>query len=595
MCGIGGILYSGMSGDQLRKKLSIIEQLQIHRGPDDQNIWIKEQDGLCHQRLSIIDIEGGKQPITDSFNRYVLTFNGEIYNFEELRKQLASKYEFENNSDSEVVLAAYIVWGKACLTKFIGMFSFFIWDTHNKTGFAARDPLGVKPFVYSIDREVFIFASEVKAIMPLLSKNPTINEFALAETIIAPSLSGVSESLFREIHYLQAGCYLEVSRGNVLESCYTNVFVNPQNHSEIKSIEAFHFQFKRSIAYSLKADVKLGCFLSGGLDSSYIAAQVCDAQNEIFNTYGIAFENHNGIVFSPETIVNSNDKPYTALMEQRYRLNHTWVTPSTEELLTSINTIAQTNDRIGVWEQEIAQHFLAQRASKDVKAILVGDAADEMNYGYFFLLNQENDLSSMAISNFFGGKERSRIINPNLNSKCAFYDYLHEKYNDIAHKAGYRFSINKEERLLATSTLINTLWLGRLLHNGDIHTMKHSLEARVPFANQNLSEVSRHIRPELGFKNGTEKYIVREAAKGVLVDEIRLRKKSALPRDPRLGRNYQKILINLLSEKNPFVDTYLNRPYLNDLAFFKDPISEKMRMMIFNAITVINWSKNYAN
>lgn len=594
MCGIGGILYSGLSEDQLRKKLSIIEQIQIHRGPDDQNIWIKEQNGLCHQRLSIIDLKSGKQPITDSFNRFVLTFNGEIYNFEELRKELESKYVFKSNSDSEVVLAAYIVLGKACLNKFIGMFSFFIWDSLNETGFAARDLLGVKPFVYAFDNGVFIFASEVKAILPILSKKPIINEYALAETIIAPSLSGVTESLFREIHYLQAGCYLEVSKGRVQESCYSHGSVDSLIKSDVKSIEDFHLQFRKSVAYSLKADVKLGCFLSGGLDSSYIAAQVRSFHDEEFNTYGISFDNHNDIVFSPETIVNSNDKPYTDLMVQRYQLNHTWVTPSNEELLNSINTISQTNDRIGVWEQEIAQHFLSQRASKDVKAILVGDAADEMNYGYFFLLNQDNDLSSMAISNLFGGKERRLIINPNLDRQCDFYDFLHEKYNDIAGKAGCKFSKNKEERLLATSSLIKTLWLGRLLHNGDIHTMKHSLEARVPFANQNLYEISRLIHPELGFKDGTEKYIVREAAKGVLIDEIRLRKKSALPRDPRLGRSYQQILITLLSEKNPFVDTYLNRSYLNHLASFSSPISEQMRMMIFNAITVINWSKNYA-
>jgi len=591
MCGIGGILYNRNSYKELLRRLKIIENTQAHRGPDDQNIWIQDGNGLCHQRLSIIDIKNGKQPMIDNSGRFVLTYNGELYNYKELRKELSAQYSFTSNCDSEVVLAAYQIWGKECLNKFIGMFSFLIWDAEKKEGFAARDQLGVKPFVYSRTNKEFLFASETKALLPLID-HTNINKYAFAETIVSPSLSGVTDCLIENISYLQAGCYLEITESSVIEKEYANAFFNPLIQAEGRCISTFRKEFAKSISYSLESDVPVGCFLSGGLDSSYIAAQVKNIHKETFNTYGIAFEDHNEIDFSNKTIVCSDDMPYANAMAEKYKLTHTWVEATKNSIILNLINIAQCNDRISVWEQEIAQHFLSKRSSKDVKVVLVGDAADEMNYGYFFLLNQENDISPLAISNQFGLEERFRLLNQDKFQKNEIKEYLYEKYREIAHKAGHSFSKNKEERFLATSSLITKLWLGRLLHNGDIHTMNHSLEARVPFANQNLVQISRQISPLLGFKNGNEKHIVRKAAQGTLIDKIRLRKKSALPRDPRLGMAFQKKLHELLQEQNPFIDEFLNRKFLQELTHSKT-IHEQQRMMLFSSIATISWGKKY--
>jgi len=592
MCGIGGVLFSQKPEKQIEELLLEIERNQIHRGPDEQNIWIKNKQGLCHQRLSIIDIKNGQQPMRSTSDRYVLTFNGELYNYSELRKKLSSQYTFKTSCDSELILAAYIVWNKKCVNQFIGMFSFLIWDKITETGFAARDLLGVKPFVYSYIDGEFIFASEVKTLVAILPKKLSLNEYSFAETIIAPSLSGVTDSLFKEISILQAGTYLEISCNGIKETNYSFEHTNTSFYSEKECIQEFRSEFEKSVSYALTSDIEIGCFLSGGLDSSYIVAQAQKLQSGRFKTYEIVFDKHDEIEFSSETIVCSNDNYFTNLMKQEYSLQHKEILATRHNIISEIEQITINNDRISAWEQEISQHFLSKYVSKELKAVLVGDAADEMNYGYFFLLNQDIDKSPMGISNLFGGKERFNLLNPEFSKQKGFYDYLYAKYETIAHDAGCRFDKGKEERLRATSSLINKLWLGRLLHNGDIHTMNSSLEARVPFANQNLCEVSKRIHQSLGFKNNVEKYIVRESAKGILIDDIRLRKKSALPRDPRLGKAYQKILHNLLHEKNSFCEEYLNIKYLKKLAV-DNHLTEQKRMVIFNSISTIYWSKKY--
>lgn len=593
MCGIGGIIFSKDREEMLKKQVQKIEHAQWHRGPDEQNIWVSGHVALCHQRLSIIDLQHGHQPMQDPTGRYILNYNGELYNYKALRQELSKSYHFAAHSDTEVVLAAYMVWGKKCLERFIGMFAFLIWDTETQTAFAARDVLGVKPFVYAHESNTFLFASEVKALIPVLPTAPKVDVYALAETILCPPLSGSVNTPFEEIRILPPGCYLEISKEELQITEYHNWNIIPNGISESTSVERFKEEFSKSVAYALQADVDVGCFLSGGLDSSYIAAQAQEISNARLKTFGILFSNHNHIEFSEKTIVGSNDKPFTDFMASAYQLEHHWAMASQSNILDSLEELSQTNDRICAWEQEVAQDFLSAKAAQQVKTILVGDAADETNYGYFFLLNPKVSGSPLGIAQLFGAEERGRLLNPALHKQHGFMEYLQSKYTHIAQKAGFNFGKNPEEDLLATSALVYKLWLGRLLHNGDIHTMRHGLEARVPFANQNVLEIAQQIPPHLGFKNTVEKHIVRSAAHGTLHDSIRLRKKSALPRDPRLGTEFQKILQALLKEENPFIDIFLNRKELFRLAKQNAPVSENQRMILFNIITLIYWSKHY--
>lgn len=585
MCGIAGILFYQGCEEKLIQKANIFNVAQRHRGPDAQNYIVLGQHLLCHQRLTFMDAAGGNQPFSDITGRYFIVFNGELYNHVELKEELGSKYQFRTYSDTEVILAAWLVWKEHCLQRFNGMFSFLIWDRHEEQAFVARDPLGVKPFVYYRYGSTFIFASEIKALLKVIEKSVEINPFALVEYVIAPYFSGGGrQSIFKEIMYLEPGCYLYLDRNGISEKQYVRSGWNPSHSTEKELSAKLSVAIEESIMVSLGAETKLGVFLSGGLDSSLIASIASNYLKNPLMAFSVAFENHADIHFNQETIVNSDDLPYARLLSEQLNLplHQTVVTPS-------LNDLCVINDRIPAWEQEFSQHALASCASKHVKAVLVGDAADETHYGYFFLLNQ----NPSSLLQAFGSDDRLRMLSPSIIAATDPIYYLNEQYHAIANDVGFVFDKTIEENHLAMSALVQRRWLQRLLHNGDIHTMNYSLEARVPFANQNVLEISSLIPPALGFKNGIEKNLLRQVASLWLTPTFTTRKKSALPRDPRLGSYYQVVLTSLLREKNDFIDTFLNRPSLERLCKIRS-INENNRMILFNMTSLILWSKEYA-
>ena len=592
MCGIGGILYSTEGRDSLHKKISLIQARQQHRGPDEQRSLVFDRHAFCHQRLSIIDAPGGQQPFYDASGRYLIVYNGELYNYLELKKALSENYPFQTNSDTEVILAAYLVWGEACLQRFNGMFAFLIWDTKLETAFAARDPLGVKPFVYTYQRSTFIFASEVKALIPVIESSPDIDLYMLAEYLIAPSLSGGGDkSILKNICYLEPGTYLQITPQGIHTEKYYRFNWHQSALNENALVHSMTAALEQSVLLSLRSDVPIGIFLSGGLDSSLIAAIAAKQATPPSAAFSIAFTNHKDLHFDPSTIVNSDDLPYAFELAQQLGLPLQPITAHHPSLFDSLNQLSIINDRIPAWEQEISQHFLSREASKHVKTVLVGDAADETNYGYFFLLNEEITNSPLGLITQFGGAQRIDLLAPHLQKQLKPLDYLENHYRNIANQSGFDFKKGGVESILAMSTLVHRRWLERLLHNGDIHTMRFGLEARVPFSNRNVLDIACQVYPNHGFKGGVEKSILRKAAARWLPPHFCTRKKSALPRDPRHGNAYQEILRKLLAEKNNFVDAYLNRKTLTTLCDLK-VINENDRMSLFNVISIILWARN---
>ncbi|WMJ74390.1 asparagine synthase (glutamine-hydrolyzing) [Cytophagaceae bacterium ABcell3] len=593
MCGIGGILFSRDNGQTLYHRVSKIAQAQLHRGPDEQQILVKGNHGFCHQRLAIIDRQGGKQPFFDHTGRYLILYNGEVYNYKALRQQLAGRYAFVSNSDTEVVLAAYLIWGEDCLDKFIGMFSFLIWDSLSQTGFAARDPLGVKPFVYYSFNGAFLFASETKAILSCLSTKPKIDHQSIVEYVVAPMLSGVEHSVFQGISYLGAGEKLFVSRDRISKKKYINFNISASGQALEIYVQQLRSALEESVKLSVVSDLPVGVFLSGGLDSSILSSLAMKVKAENFKAFTIAFENHSQLLFDENSIVNSDDFPYAKHLATTLGFPMVSVTASLEGIAKALRTVAGINDRIPAWEQEISQHFLSKAASKEFKSVLVGDAADETNYGYFFLLNKAVNYSPLGLIKHFGGDKRTCLLSERLRKLMHPFQYLDEKYTRLVEDNGYTFAGSNEDRVMAMSCLVYKLWLGRLLHHGDIHTMYFGLEARVPFANQNVLDVVRGIGHHLGFRQQNEKYVLKLAAKGLIPEPIIQRKKSALPRDPRLGKVYQEILKQLVSKEQGFVDAYLDKKALLSLCEISK-IEENDRMILFNMVSLLYWAKQYA-
>tara|TARA_R110002073_G_scaffold64712_1_gene161862 strand:- start:38861 stop:40639 length:1779 start_codon:yes stop_codon:yes gene_type:complete len=588
VCGIAGILFPKPGSSETEARLRAMQHALAHRGPDGSGIYLSPAAQLAHTRLALLDLESGTQPMSDASGRYHLVFNGEIYNHQELRLELGD-YPFKTNSDTETLLAALIVWGEACLPKLDGMFAFALWDAHLEQALLARDALGVKPLVYGQRGTEFIFASEAKAVLAG-GWARQCDEQALVEYIVAPAFSGVRTSMFAGLEHLAAGHLMRVGPNGAQPShpwFPYEIGIQPSADADALAMQ-LQALLRQSVSRSLRADVDVGVFLSGGLDSSllsYLASESAPAPT----AFSLRFQDSSSISYESSSIVISDDAPFvdTVVADLGMELVHADL--PREGFLPSLPRLAGTNDRIVAWEQEFGQDALARSAAGRRKAVLVGDAADETHFGYFFLLSEEATRSPQALLERFGATARCATLAPRLRRREPIA-HLDNAYRKISQGADASFEGSLKARQLAATALIVKLWLGRLLHNGDVHTMAHGVEARVPFASIELLRFVATISPEQGFANSVEKALLRRAAQGVVPHAIATRKKSALPVDPRLGTLYQSELKRLLLLEADFAHHMLDVAEVQRLCEVPS-ISETLRSQLFTLINLLLWKR----
>ena len=548
MCAITGIVNWGESSNFMLDSVRKMNSILAHRGPDDSGIWVDEGVAIGHRRLSIIDTRKGQQPMLTVDQRYIITYNGAVYNFRELRKEIGGI--FKTDCDTEVVLKAYEKWGVGCLEKLNGMFSFFIWDSKLKRGFAARDLVGMKPFLYSYINNEFRFASEAKA---LVSQSPKVNTEAILEYLVAPFFSGVETSPFEDIYILPPGHYIELSENTLQVKQWGNTFHLTPREGETSDL-------RNSLIESIKrtciADQPVGTYLSGGLDSTLITSI---SQPE--TCYSVRFDKHQDFDQNRSAIVISDDLPFATYAATDLSIQHEIVTVTEDSLSNRLERIARQNDLLPAWEQEIAQDALAMAAVNKYKVILVGDAADETHYGYHFLLHSKTPAE--VIKNLsWAPIQKCHLTHP--------VDHFNEKYK------------NQFQNL---TSLIIKRWLPRLLHNGDIHAMAHGLETRVPFADIELLRLAECIDPKLG----ANKQVLRASCIGLLPEKIRIRKKSALPKAPYGGRIYQEIV------KSKFLDvaeSWLDMDIFSK-SLAKVRLTEPEQALMFRLAALGYWVEHY--
>ena len=548
MCAITGIINWQSPVHVLKYRINKMNTVLAHRGPNDSGIWIDHGAVLGHQRLAVIDAENGQQPITTKNQRYVMVYNGAVYNFRELRQEIGGA--FYTDCDTEVILKAYEKWGVDCVKKLNGMFTFFIWDTKLKCGFAARDLLGVKPFLFSYKNQEFRFASEAKA---LVSETPKANTEAILEYLVAPFFSCVEDSPFEDTHILLPGHYLELSEQQLQIKQWGNIF-------DLVPADGDAPDLRCTLTYAIKrtciADQPIGTYLSGGFDSTLITSIVKPE-----TCYSLEFEGHQQFDKNQSMIVISDDLPFAKHAAEELNINQELVTISQNSLHTRLKKISLQNDLLPAWEQEIGQDALAQAASQKYKAVLVGDAADETHYGYHFLLDAQSP--GEIINNF----SWAPVHHKHLTNPVAHFD---DKY--------------KNQFSNLTSLIVNR-WLPRLLQNGDIHSMAHGLEARVPFADIELLRLAERIDP----RRGAQKKHLRECSKGLLPEKIRMRKKSALPKAPFGERVYKQILqANFLD----IAECWLDMDILTK-ALDKPHLTEQEQALIFRLCALGYWVEAY--
>ncbi|WP_218814791.1 asparagine synthase (glutamine-hydrolyzing) [Rickettsiella endosymbiont of Dermanyssus gallinae] len=558
MCGIAGIVDL-KEKENLAISIESMKKTIRHRGPDGHATYIDEKYGIAlgHQRLSILDLQGGKQPFISENGRYSLVFNGEIYNYLALRRDLIKEhYPISSHSDTEVIIYAYEKWGLECLYHLRGMFAFALWDNKKKILFCARDRLGIKPFYFFSNQQQFIFASEIKGILASDRVGAELNDLGLSDYITFQFCLG-DQTLFKNIKKLEPGYYLTVSVNentlNIEHKQYWDIDYTAHDViTEPYYIDRLGGLLDESINLHLQADVPLGAHLSGGLDSS---AVVCLASRR--HKTPDSFKTFTG--FFP---IDSqyDESPYANQVASHVGSQHHEIALSEIDLASILPELIHFMDEPAAGPGLIPQYYVSKFAADHVKVVLGGQGGDELFIGYarYLIAYLEKCLSS-AISNKTAANEitlgciannLSLLSNykgmlKNFFEKKFFGDedenYFHlidrknnqdEIYLDSYYKATDCFSRfkkifnHKNESSLLNKMLYFDLKtsLPALLQVEDRMSMAVSLESRVPLLDHRLVEFSASIPDKIKFASGKTKHIFREAIKHHIPESIVKRK-----------------------------------------------------------------------
>jgi asparagine synthase (glutamine-hydrolysing) len=536
MCGICGIVkFNGGPPDQqlIRRMMDAIR----HRGPNDEGLLTDDKVGLGFLRLSIIDLSSlGHQPMYSADKRYAIVFNGEVYNYLELRDELVKKgYQFHSKTDTEVLLNSYIEWGEECLNRFNGMWAFVIYDRVKQQLFCARDRFGVKPFYYYHTKEQFVFASEIPALLAALDKKPAVNDEALFDYMVYNRTDQSERTFFNEIKKLQHShtLTLNIKEGAVKPARWYDLKNVLRSSKPFCSPESFRETFNSAVKLRLRSDVPVGVCLSGGLDSSSITSTLLSSfnRNDI-NTFSAVYEK--GQIGDESEFINEF-RPYIQKMN--------FVTPTADSLYADLQGFVGTHAEPFPTTSIYAHYKVMELAQKHVVVTLDGQGADEEmgGYPYFFGFYYKELIKQFR---FLKLSRELKGYWSNHHSTYAYKTLLYFllpggiKKSLRVREKGYLtkdFS-NQEFHSLINSELYSSESLNAALYNHfeyklehllkwqDLNSMRFSIEARVPFLDYRLVEGLLTIKPDKLISGGMTKMILRNAMTGILPEKIRMRK-----------------------------------------------------------------------
>jgi asparagine synthase (glutamine-hydrolysing) len=603
MCGIAGIL----SFNQKVEHVSILKMISTlqHRGPDGEGIWIDDAKkvGFGHKRLSIIDLsDAGKQPMHYANERYTITFNGEIYNYLELKKELINKgYTFQSNSDTEVLLALYDLKKEELLNDLDGMFAFCIWDNVTATLFCARDRFGEKPFYYHSNQNYFAFASEMKALFTLGISN-TKNQKKIYNYLLYNILEDPldkSATFYESIKQLEPAHYLIITLDHkIFKKKYWDIDINENSVlSENDAIEKFKELFTLSISRRLRSDVPVGSSLSGGLDSSSIVMMIdrIKNNNQIQKTFSARFKNF-----------SKDEGNYMQMVIDNSTVEPHFVFPTLESVISNLKKICKYQEEpIGSLSAAIQYEVMILAKTNGVKVLLDGQGADEVLAGYkpfwityFNQLYRSNRGKFKNETSLYEQVHNESLFQNNIEFKWrAYHNHSFKSVSELQRKlksptSSYFIGIhpdlvstykNEHNPIPKTTSLKEHLYfylmergINELLHCADRNAMANSVEVRLPFLSHQLIEFIFTLPNELLLKNGWSKYILRKSMENILPPEITWRKDKIgfePPQEQWLQSNYfkeylQEAIIQLQKEKM-ITKSYsqLNWNYISLLAF----------------------------
>src|SRR5579862_1371344 len=561
MCGICGIFFQNREWRVPADVLTRMNRSIVHRGPDDEGFFVEENVGLAMRRLSIIDVKSGHQPLANENSDVWIVFNGEIYNHAELRVDLEAKgHHYRTHSDTETIVHLYEEYGRDCVKHLRGMFAFVIWDRRRRLLFAARDRLGIKPFYYLWDGKSFLFGSEIKTILNYPGIAAEFNPGTLAEYLAFGYITG-PETMYAGVRKLMPGHTLELSeRGEAKIERYWDLTTEEDRPAKSREyyVKTYRELLEQAVGSHLMSDVPLGMFLSGGLDSSAVAALTAKIRGDQIKTFAVGYGEE---AFS--------ELRYAREVAEHIRSDHHEVRMSREEFFESLPRLIWHEDEPIVWPSSVSLYFVARLAREHVTVVLTGEGSDETLAGYTryawtlhnsrmdgayravttdgmrrlvrqairssplsasvhrkldhtFLLRDGNSWPSFYYDNFFSAvsaAEQSDLLTPEAlavagDAYAGSMQAWERSQGDLLHRLLYA-DINS--------------YLVELLMKQDQMSMAASIESRVPFLDHVLVEFTARIPAQYSIKGMAGKFVLKQAVEDLLPKSIIYRQKMGFP------------------------------------------------------------------
>ncbi len=606
MCGFTGFVTRSAPPDETA--LRAMGDTIRHRGPDGEGHYMDAHCGIAHRRLSIIDLEKGQQPMSSPDGRYIIAYNGETYNHCLLRKELASKgHTFLTNCDTEAVLHGYMEWGPNVLKKLRGMFSFVIWDREKQELFGARDPFGIKPFYYAIMGDLFFFGSECKSFLPHPGFKKELNPNAL-KLYLTFQYSALNESFFKGVYRLLPGHYFIHREGHTEFASYNSFSFEPEHMPLDKRAAQIRQVVTESVAAHQISDVEVGAFLSGGIDSSVIAAL-----SRPDKTYSVGFANK-----------DFDETGEAKALCQELGLRNISKTITAEEFFSALPAVQYYADEPNANLSTVPLYFLSQLAAKDVKVVLSGEGADELFGGYItyhttrlyrlyrktplslrkavaawaakrppfhgrgFLTKAAKPIDQVFVGQafIFDNDEAEHVLAPAYRSQFTWHDVTEPYFQ----------AVEGADDLTKMQYLDLHLWQPLdILRKADRMTMAHSLELRVPYLDREVWALARTIPSSQKMRGKTmTKWPLRMAAIPLLPDDWVHRDKKGFP-VPFITwlreEKYYNWAKNLITQD--YTAEFFDQEYLLDLLERHYSGRERTHRKLYTVLSFLIWYQVY--
>jgi len=564
MCGICGVAIPKQLNRRVSEsRLVAMRDTLAHRGPDDAGVYLGDGVGLGHRRLSIVDLGGGRQPMANEDNRVWIVFNGEIYNHGDLRPGLEERgHRYRTVCDTETIIHLYEEQGARAVERLSGMFAFAVWDSARRELLLARDRLGIKPLYYALDGDgTLYFASEIKALIEARAVAPEINYAALPDYLANHAPSG-EETLFSDFKRLLPGHTLTWRDGQIEIRKYWDLSFTQNGHpapSDRGAIEQWTELFREAVRSHLMADVPLGVFLSGGVDSSAIAAVMSGMAREPIKTFSVGFAER-----------EANELDYARMVARACDTVHYEVIVTPGAFFAAMPRLIWHEDEPLAHLASVPLYFVSELAARHVKVVLTGEGSDELMAGYYrywktvynlslgaryhgwtpealrraarngidrlpigsalrnrlsrTFLSRTPDVESLYLDNFavFSRIQQLSLLTPEAKERAGALD----PYATARRYLAQSDATTTLNRLLYADT---KTYLHELLMKQDQMSMAASLESRVPFLDHRLVEFTARLPERMKLRRMTTKYVLRRAMKGVLPEPILARPKMGFP------------------------------------------------------------------